>query len=356
MQQKILEVGPDIKKSSGGMASVIRQICSNRMLRQEFNLTPFGSFRDGNKISRFLFCVSAYVGFLWNVRHYDIIHVHMTSGMSAFRKSFYINAGKRAGKKVVVSLHCCEYFSEEWTRRSSFYQKRVREALQKADRILLLAKRYQPEFERLTGVKGTTVLPNSIAVSDYPEGKKEGVPSILFLGKVRKSKGADTLLAAARDLAVAYHDRPDILFAGSGSIAFYKAMAMQYHLPNIRFTDSWVSPEEIKKLLQSFWILVLPSEHEGFPVSILEACASSMAIVATNVGAVPEMIREHVINTGDSKALCETLHLLIHDPGRCRKEGRENRKRVADLFSEDVIMNQLAAIYKKLTETERKSD
>ena len=64
---------------------------------------------------------------------YDIIHVHMTSGMSAFRKSFYINAGKRAGKKVVVSLHCCEYFSEEWARRSSFYQKRVREALQKGN-------------------------------------------------------------------------------------------------------------------------------------------------------------------------------------------------------------------------------
>lgn len=356
MKTRILEVGPDLKKSSGGMRSVIRQICENQKLRTEFDISAFGSFRDGNKISRFVFCVSAYLKFLWIIRKYDIIHVHMTSGMSAFRKAFYINTAKLSGKKVIVSLHCCEYFTEEWKKRSSFYQKYVRRALQKADRILLLAKRYQPEFERLTGVNGTIVLPNSIAVSDYPEGKKEGVPSILFLGKVRKSKGADTLLAAARDLAVVYHDRPDILFAGSGSIAFYKAMVMQYHLPNIRFTDRWVSPEEIKKLLQLFWILVLPSEHEGFPVSILEACASSMAIVATNVGAVPEMIREHVINAGDSKALCETLHLLIHDPGRCRKEGKENRKRVTDLFSEDIVMNQLAAIYEKLTEIERKSD
>jgi len=53
--------------------------------------------------------------------------------------------------------------------------------------------------------------------------------------------------------------------------------------------------EDAAKLLKAFDIFVLPSQKEGFPYALLEAMHAGLPIVATNVGAVPEMI-EHKKN------------------------------------------------------------
>ena len=349
---KILEVGPDISKAGGGMASVIREITRTPYL-PDFNITAFSSFEDGTKYQRLINCLQAYRKFQTVVDGYDLIHIHMTSGMSAYRKAWYIQAAKDAGKPVLVQLHCTDYFTKQWKERSELYRKRVGAALQRADRVCLLSAGYISEFSMITGVKNCSYLPNFIDPDKYTPADAVRPARFLFLGKAREDKGAGDIIRAAWKLKMRCHLEPDICFAGTGDTDEYKDLAKGFALNNVHFTDRWVSPEETKQLLAEYPMLLLPSYHEGMPMSVLEAMAAGDAVIGTDVGAIPEMITDTVLHPGDINGLCEAMKRYCEDPEKTLREGKENRSRAENRFAEKIVMKRLGGLYARLLERKK---
>lgn len=77
------------------------------------------------------------------------------------------------------------------------------------------------------------------------------------------------------------------------------------------------------KLLNAFDIFVLPSVKEGFPWAVIEAMAAKLPVVATNVGAVPEIIEDgkngFVVNPGHPEKIAEKIQNLLNND-RLRQE------------------------------------
>ena len=116
----------------------------------------------------------------------------------------------------------------------------------------------------------------------------------------------------------------------------------------------WVSGEEKKKYLSNSNILVLPSYHEGFPVVILEAMASGSAVIATDVGAIPEMIdtslKPHDIPTlaGIIKDKWNSITEREKSDGESAytAELRENYQKVKEEYDIEILHKKLGDILK----------
>lgn len=68
------------------------------------------SFKDGNLLSRISYCMAEIITGLFRIPFADTLHIHMTSKGSMVRKLIYVQFGIWFHKKIVLQIHCCDYF------------------------------------------------------------------------------------------------------------------------------------------------------------------------------------------------------------------------------------------------------
>ena len=98
--------------------------------------------------------------------------------------------------------------------------------------------------------------------------------------------------------------------------------------------------------------VVLTSASEGTPVTIIEALAAGRAVVATNVGGVPDVVDEcetgFLVRPGDTPAFAERLEILARDPERRGQMGREGRERMLSRYAVERLVDDVDALYREL--------
>ena len=106
---------------------------------------------------------------------------------------------------------------------------------------------------------------------------------------------------------------------------------------------------DVAQLLLGFDAFVLPSLAEGISNTILEAMASGLPVVATNVGGNPDLLRDGetglLVPRSDPEALARALRTYIDDPALAARHGRAGRERVEREFSLEVMMRRYMAVY-----------
>lgn len=96
-------------------------------------------------------------------------------------------------------------------------------------------------------------------------------------------------------------------------------------------------------------MLLLPSFSEGFPNTLLEGMSAGLAVIATRVGAVPEVV-EHgrtglLMEPGDTDTLVGHLRRLCDDPTLRAALGAAARRLVTQRYDLDVVMRRFAGIW-----------
>jgi sugar transferase (PEP-CTERM/EpsH1 system associated) len=109
---------------------------------------------------------------------------------------------------------------------------------------------------------------------------------------------------------------------------------------------------DIAALLHSFSIFTLPSLAEGTPVSLLEAMACALPVVAAKVGGIPEVIDDGVqgtlVDPLDTAALAAALAQYALDPIRARAHGDAARLRIEQQYSISAMLNHYLDLYDEL--------
>jgi glycosyltransferase involved in cell wall biosynthesis len=196
----------------------------------------------------------------------------------------------------------------------------------------------------------------------FTPGEPSGRREVLFVGRMTPHKGIDRLIAAlpaGAALTVAGtvgHDRrpPE-----SGYPALLRRLADGR---KVRFTGP-VADAELPALFRSAAVFALPSVEytcygrqvrisELLGLSVLEAMASGLPVIASRIGGVPEIVRDgetgFLVSPGDIDELRDRLALLLGDPALVADMGRRAREVVLERFTWEHCAARCLAAYQEL--------
>ena len=183
-------------------------------------------------------------------------------------------------------------------------------------------------------------LPNMVSVPDHDAGRPEG-RYIIYAGRLSPEKGISTLLEAASLL-------PDIEFriAGDGPL---RAVLESCAPPNVRF-EGWINKADLSALYREARLAVVPSIcYETFGLSAADAMAHGLPVIASRLGALPEVI-DHMLTgvlfePGDTQDLAAKIRTLWDDLEIVHRMGSEGSRKVIREYSTEVYFHRLMAIY-----------
>lgn len=106
---------------------------------------------------------------------------------------------------------------------------------------------------------------------------------------------------------------------------------------------------DVADMLRAMDLFVLPSLAEGIPLTVLEAMASGLPVIASNVGGNKEVILDGItgklIPPANPRLLAEALKEYLSNPQRMREQGLAGRQRVVENFSRNKMVAQYLALY-----------
>jgi len=144
---------------------------------------------------------------------------------------------------------------------------------------------------------------------------------------------------------------PKVLFVGDGpSLPNLKSLTKEYHLEEqILFLGD---RSDVPELLNMMDIFVLPSFSEGLSNSILEAMATGLPVIATDVGGNPELVVHNetgfLFPSEDAATLTKRILELAGDAEKKHRMGALGRKRVEELFTLERMMQNYEQLYRNV--------
>jgi glycosyltransferase involved in cell wall biosynthesis len=282
----------------------------------------------------------------------DVTHIHMSFGGSAVRKLVLLRVAGLFGIPTVLHLHGSEFavFCDQLSPR---LRGVVARTMARAARIVVIGSFWRQFLEQGLGIDGhkIVVVANGVPlpVTRRLANLVDGRCRIVCLGALGRRKGTSDLLQALasprlRDL------RWDAVIAGNGDVDAFRAEAAAAGISDRVSFPGWVGQKEAQALLASASVFVLPSYNEGLPVAVLEAMATSVPVITTRVGAIPDLGIDgksgFIIDPGSILDLADRLATLIGDAGLRFRLGANGRRRVESDFNIDSTANRLAALYR----------
>ena len=185
----------------------------------------------------------------------------------------------------------------------------------------------------------------------FPQSEKE--PSIvLFSGRLIALKGI-SVLAKAMKTVVSLNKDAHFVFAGPGSTELLNQNMKKYCIPANRYTVLGpIDRAKMPYLYSKSEMLILPSFVESLPLCVLEAMSSGTAVIASNVGGLPEIITDGedgiLFEVGRSDKLAENILFLLDNEAAKRNFGRKGRETVLRRFSVNKMAQNTLDVYKNI--------
>ena len=318
-------------------------------LRHLFHLTRFSPF---------------WPSLLWNFKSefgkFDIIHVHVFGHPFTFIGSLLARLNKIP---LVITTHCpwTDKFRTGLTKFFLFFSYNLnRLSLNWADRIIAITPWEMLFIEKYGGKKEKiTVIPNGVNSIFFEKikcnqfRKKYGIKGkiVLFFGRFNVTKGPDKLALAGREILKARKD-VHFVFVGPDEGVKDDVRRIAKGQKNMLVLDP-IKKEDVAELYQAADVYVLPSYREGLPLTLFEAMASGLPIVASPVQGIPYEMKEpengFFVQYGDIDGLKKNILKIIDNKNLAGKISKNNRKK-AKSYDWRIIFDKTLEIYQNLIE------
>lgn len=173
---------------------------------------------------------------------------------------------------------------------------------------------------------------------------------LLFLGWCIKTKGVEELLDAWGTIYNKYTDW-ELDIVGPYKENYKQYLTEKYNMERVVFTGE-KQHQQALYLLKESDVFILPSYTEGFPNVILEAMAFGKPIIASSVGAIPEMLSDDcgiAIKPRNSNCIISALDELLNNKDLQNKLGHNAQKKVKENYSLDIVSKEYKKIWSSLS-------
>jgi glycosyltransferase involved in cell wall biosynthesis len=231
------------------------------------------------------------------------------------------------GVPMVLTAHIAGFGSmaEPWRTLGAMHNQTIgRFLLSRADRVIAVSDAVERYLHRL-GVPSSKihVIPNGVDREIfYPEPAREGAEvRVLFVGRLVPNKGCEQAIRAVATLQTSGAN-VTLTIVGDGPLRPRLQSLTSSLGADVRFIG-W--SQEVARHLRETDVLVRPTLTEGMSLSVLEAMASGVCVIASDVPGNVELIRHEetglLVRAGDAWALERSLRRVVADPGERRRLG-----------------------------------
>lgn len=243
-----------------------------------------------------------------------------------FRTMAWALVARRAGVPCIVAAErsAADRWSDRWARRldARLVSGYIANTEYAAGRVSSVAGEAGPPVR---------VVPNGIGMSPRARRSEDGAPRVVCVGNISGNKGQAVLLDAVRILQVRYPGLRATLVGRDFTRGRFFRDARRRGLGGTFEAVGFVT--DVGRHLEAATVLVLPTlRREGMPTAILEGMRAGVAVVASRVGGVSELVEDEVtgllVSPGDPAQLARAIARLVEDPDLRERLATAARRRV----------------------------
>lgn len=276
----------------------------------------------------------------------DIVHSH------GYKPNIYaILSLGTAGAKLVSTCH--GYVDD--TRAMRLNEKLNRFLLRRYHAVVAVSREVRDGLIRSGVPVGVaSVIPNGINcdafVDAVPSLSRERAGFLVgFVGRLVPIKNPEAFIAVAREVV---SQMPSVRFAFVGEGPERSKLESLRDQWGLNDSVCFVGfRQDMPGVYASLDALVLPSIHEGMPMTILEALAAGVPVVASRVGAVADVITDGetgiLVDQGNQRELCSGVMRILQDRDLAHQLGSAGQRWVREHFSNKTMAREYLSLYQR---------
>ena len=307
-------------------------------------------YRSPLKIFRQFFKTVAYIKglrlILKKIETLDLIHAHVTMDAAFF--AWII--GKIKNVPFVVTEHAPDYLKQNWHRIPKFVKPLLKKVIKQSQYILPVSHNLANNMQAF-GLEGNyEVVPNVVNTDLFSIGtNKEEKFKFLHLSGFQDVKNIKGILNAVKLLEKNHQDF-NLTIAGSGDLNPLQRYAKEIGvLESVNFIGR-INEQEVAELMSQQNAFVLFSNYENLPCVLIEAQASGLPAISTDVGGTAEIISNSelgiLIPPQNEEILAEKMAWIINNIESFDRE--KIRNNALTRYSELQVRQQLLRVYNRV--------
>jgi glycosyltransferase involved in cell wall biosynthesis len=290
-------------------------------------------------------------------RNAAIVHINTSLNARAYwRDLAYLAVAKLCGARVVYQVHGGA-LPQRFFRGNRLLEALLRGTFRLADAVVVLARIELRAYRKFAPGLPLVALPNAIDFAPYARlargPARESAPlRLVYIGRLAREKGLIETLQGLK-LAHAQGAQAQLAIAGSGpDERRLRSLVQEMQLNgDVAFVGP-VFGDAKARLLASADVLVLASHAEGLPYALLEGMAAGDAVIATRVGAIPDVVVDGVhglfVPPHNPLAIGRAIARLAADRGLLARMSEACRRRIAGSYSLERLAGDFRRLYAEL--------
>jgi len=303
-----------------------------------------------------------------SVKDFDLIHITSVFLSVSTLGAYY---AKKFNKPYIISPHGSlmnEPLRNRNTKKQIYISLIERKNLTDASAIHFTVETEKEEYIKAgLSLKETIIIPNGLDIEEFNTitrdsathfKEKFGIAPdkkiILFLGRLHRIKGLDTLIPAFAEI-IKKEPKAVLVLAGPDDENYKREVLKFIDEVNLRTSDivftGMLVGEDKTAVYKESDVFVLPSYSENFGMVVVEAMYSCLPVVITKyVGIAPEIIKNNagIVIKKSEKELTEAILKILNNPALAQKMGESGKRLVETEFSPGKIADKWIEKYKNI--------